>query len=83
MSEYNETACENKVSHQSVLCGSQNIVLNGKTIVMNDYYPRVSGKRKNWTSLCCEKSECPKATIQEIQQRRCIFSFTYWGPHLY
>lgn len=47
MSEYNETACENKVSHQSVLCGSQNIVLNGKTIVMNDYYPRVSGKRKN------------------------------------
>ncbi|XP_023375861.1 dynactin subunit 5, partial [Pteropus vampyrus] len=29
-------ASGNKVSRQSVLCGSQNIVLNGKTVVMND-----------------------------------------------
>ena len=31
-----ETASGNKVSRQSVLCGSQNIVLNGKAIVEKD-----------------------------------------------
>nr|QBH72932.1 dynactin subunit P25 [Nicoletia phytophila] len=34
--EYVETASGNKVSKQTVLCGSQNIVLNGKTIVQSD-----------------------------------------------
>ncbi len=31
--EYIETASGNRVSRQSVLCGSQNIILNGKNIV--------------------------------------------------
>nr|XP_004057406.1 dynactin subunit 5 isoform X3 [Gorilla gorilla gorilla] len=34
-SEYIETASGNKVSRQSVLCGSQNIVLNGKNFVIS------------------------------------------------
>ncbi|XP_014668820.1 PREDICTED: dynactin subunit 5-like [Priapulus caudatus] len=34
--EYIETASGNKVSRQSVLCGSQNIVINGKSIVMSE-----------------------------------------------
>lgn len=34
--DYLETASGNRVSRLSVLCGSQNIVLNGKTIVMQD-----------------------------------------------
>uniref|UniRef100_A0A1B6IZ24 Dynactin subunit 5 n=1 Tax=Homalodisca liturata TaxID=320908 RepID=A0A1B6IZ24_9HEMI len=35
-SEYVETASGNKVSKQTVLCGSQNIVLNGKVIIQSD-----------------------------------------------
>jgi len=34
--EYIETASGNRVSRQSVLCGSQNIVLNGKNIVQSE-----------------------------------------------
>ncbi|XP_021566819.1 dynactin subunit 5 isoform X3 [Carlito syrichta] len=34
-SEYIETASGNKVSRQSVLCGSQNIVLNGKNFAIS------------------------------------------------
>lgn len=35
-SEYSETASGNNVSRQSVLCRSQDVVLNGMTIIMND-----------------------------------------------
>ncbi|TRY68498.1 hypothetical protein TCAL_11279 [Tigriopus californicus] len=34
--EYIETASGNRVSRQSVLCGSQNIILNGKNIVQGE-----------------------------------------------
>lgn len=44
-----ETASGNKVSRQSVLCGSQNIVLNGKAIVEKDvskfYFNLIKGTR--------------------------------------
>ena len=75
-SEYIKMASENKVSRQSVLWGSQNIVLSGKTIVMNDCIIRGDLTNvKSWTSLWCEKSECPKATVQEIQQRLHFFLY--------
>ena len=75
-SEYIKMGSENKVSRQSVLWGSQNIVLSGKTIVMNDCIIRGDLTNvKSWTSLWCEKSECPKATIQEIQQRLHFFLY--------
>ena len=41
--EYIETASGNRVSRASVLCGSQNIILNGKNIVQSEAIIRSGG----------------------------------------
>ena len=74
-SEYIKMAPENKVSGQSVLWGSQNIVLSGKTIVMNDCIIRGDLTNVRVGHRCGVKSECPKATIQAIQQRLHFFLY--------
>jgi hypothetical protein len=58
--EYIETASGNRVSRQSVLCGSQNIVLNGKNIVQ--FSQRSSGQ-----TLYYKLQSCDSTSIQKIQ----------------
>lgn len=51
-SEYIETASGNKVSRSCVLCGSRNIVLNGKCIVQSDCIVRGDLANINLGRLC-------------------------------
>ena len=53
-----ETASGNKVSRESVLCGSQNIVLNGKSLVLPNSIIRgdLSGVRLGRYCVVCESA---------------------------
>ena len=82
-SEYIKMAPENKVSGQSVLWGSQNIVLSGKTIVMNDCIIRGDLTNVRVGHRCGVKSQSVLRPPFKQFSKGCIFSFTYWGPHLY
>ena len=82
-SEYVEMASENKVNRQSVPRGSQNIVLNGKTIVMNDCIIRGGLTSVRVGRHCGVKSRGVLRLPFKKFSKGCISSFAYWGPHLY
>lgn len=83
-SEYIETVSGNKVSLQSGLCGSQNIVLNGKTIIMNDCIIQGDLANVGVGRHCIVKSRSVvRLLFKTIQQRCCILSPAYWGSCLY
>ena len=81
-SEYVEMASENKVNHQSVPRGSQNIVLNGKTIVMNDCIIRGGLTSVRVGRHCGVKSRGVLRLPFKKFSKGCISTFAYWGPHL-
>ncbi|CAI9599703.1 unnamed protein product [Staurois parvus] len=83
-SEYIETASGNKVSRQSVLCGSQNIVLNGKTIVMNDCIIRGDLANVRVGRHCVIKSRSViRPPFKKFSKGVAFFPVTHWGPCLH
>ena len=71
--EYIETASGNRVSRASVLCGSQNIILNGKNIVQSEAIIRGDLANVRVGRHCVISSKAVGAYCSQYQ---------HWRPHL-
>ena len=64
--EYIETASGNRVSRASVLCGSQNIILNGKNIVQSEAIIRSGELPHPSTGHHVDLKDCHGATAMAM-----------------